>query len=76
MDITAQTRVGALLDAHPELEDPLIALVPAFAKLKKPIVVLRSDFEPAPLLAQVGQEGLLAACLREGSRYRTALRRA
>ncbi|MBI1752595.1 MAG: DUF1858 domain-containing protein [Acidobacteria bacterium] len=168
MDITAQTKVGALLDAHPELEDALIALVPAFVKLRNPIlratvakvatleqaarvggiplptlinglrqalgqapeapgaetlsraqealppwfsaeavartldvgeilaagghplaqakqalnahppgaiVVLISDFEPAPLLSLVEKEGLMAACVKAGSRYRTLLKR-
>lgn len=167
MDITAQTKVGALLDAHPELEEALIALAPAFAKLRNPIlratvakvatleqaarvggiplpdlvnglrralgqapsetgtsaasraqeawppwfssqavvaewevsqiltegghplarakqalnahppgaiVVLISDFEPAPLLSLVEKEGLTAACIRTGSRYRTLLK--
>lgn len=168
MDITPHTKLGALLDAHPELEDTLIAAVPAFVKLKNPIlratvaklatleqvakvgglplpdlidlirkavgqecgspieasvssvldawpawfrpqavvaelavaqilaegghplskakqilnghppgttVLLLSDFEPAPLLAQVRQEGWLAACLKHGDTYRTALRK-
>ena len=168
MEITPHTKVGALLDAHPEIEDTLIAAAPAFVKLKNPIlratvaklatleqaakvgglplpeliglirkalgqdgpvmegamtatiatewppwfretsvvahldvatilaegghplskakqslnahppgaiVELASDFEPAPLLAQVQQEGLLAACIKEGSAFRTALRR-
>lgn len=168
MDITPATKVGALLDAHPGLEDVLIGAVPAFAKLRNPllratvakvatleqaakvagvplpdlilrlrgalgqegpavgegapsqvleawpawfredgvtarlevaailaegghplakarqalaaeapgaIVVLRSDFEPAPLLALVRQEGWLAACVRCGAGFETALRR-
>ncbi len=169
MEITPHTKVGALLDAHPELEDRLIAAVPAFAKLRNPIlratvakvatleqaarvggiplpdlitllrrelgqaegpveaaapsqvedawpawfseaavvarleatqilaegghplarvkqalnahpagaiVLLASDFEPAPLLARVAQEGLQAACVRVGARFHTGLRRA
>lgn len=169
MDITPNTKVGALLDAHPELEDGLIALVPAFAKLKNPvlratvariatlehaakvggialpalighlrralgqaegcvpeasaslaedawpdwyqsqavvaelsvakvlgegdhpmavsrklltsspqgaIVVLSSDFEPAPLLEQMRAQGILAACVRQADGYRTALKMA
>lgn len=167
MEITAQTKVGALLDAHPELEAALIALVPAFVKLRNPIlratvakvatleqaarvggiplpalinrlrqtlgeapeepgaaassraqealppwfspqavmaewdvnqilaegghplarakqalnahppgaiVVLISDFEPAPLLSLVDKEGLMAACVRMGPRYKTLLK--
>lgn len=38
MQITPETKVGPLLDAHPELEDPLIAYVPAFDKLKNPVL--------------------------------------
>jgi hypothetical protein len=166
MEITALTKIGALLDAHPELEEPLIAFVPAFAKLRNPIlratvaklatlehaakmgevplptliaflcqqlgqtpgpvatssptetawpawyraedviaeldasallasgrhpmhsvrqalsserpgaiVVIKSDFEPAPLLDQMAKEGILAVCIKDGSTYRTCLRR-
>jgi len=38
MEIDGRTKVGALLDAYPELEEPLIELVPAFAKLKNPVL--------------------------------------
>lgn len=38
MDITPHTKVGALLDAHPELEEVLIQAVPAFVKLKNPVL--------------------------------------
>jgi hypothetical protein len=38
LEIDARTKVGALLDAYPELEEPLIELVPAFAKLKNPVL--------------------------------------
>lgn len=167
MDVTPHTKVGVLLDAHPEVEDVLIQAVPAFVKLKNPIlratvakvatleqaakvgglplpelmgliwkalgleagaapegasavmeawpnwyreeavqarldvnavlaegghplskakqalashppgavVLLQSDFEPAPLLALASKEGLLSACLRQGSTFLTALRR-
>jgi len=167
MNITPHTKVGALLDAHPELEDLLIQAVPAFVKLRNPIlratvakvatleqaakvgglplpelmgliwkalgqdagaategassvleawpswfreeavqarlevaailtegghplskakqalaahppgaiVLVQSDFEPAPLLALAGKEGLLSACLRQGPTFLTALRR-
>lgn len=36
--ITAETRVGALLEAWPELEETLIALSPRFEKLRNPIL--------------------------------------
>lgn len=38
MEIHAHTRVGALLEAHPELEDVLLALSPAFARLQNPVL--------------------------------------
>ncbi len=38
MQITPETKVGPLLDAHPELVAPLIAYVPAFDKLKNPVL--------------------------------------
>jgi hypothetical protein len=167
MEINALTRVGALLEAHPELEAPLIAFVPAFEKLRNPIlratvaklatleqaakvggiplpellaflhrtlgqtgplpeaaapgtpglrppwhqteavvaeldatallatgthplalvkqtlashvagaiVVVRSDFEPAPLLAQMTKDGYQVACWQEGAGFVTSLRK-
>ena len=36
--IDSSTRVAALLDRYPELEDVLIGLAPAFSKLKNPIL--------------------------------------
>lgn len=38
MDIHATTAVGPLLEAHPELEEVLIGLSPAFARLKNPVL--------------------------------------
>lgn len=38
MEIHAQTCVGPLLDAHPELEEVLHGLSPAFARLKNPVL--------------------------------------
>ena len=38
MTITPDTKVGALLDAYPELEELLIELAPPFAKLRSPIL--------------------------------------
>lgn len=169
MEINAHTKVGALLAAHPELEEPLIEWVPAFAKLRNPIlratvakvasleqaarvggvplprshtvpspmrlgleegpgkeaapsrtvevwpdwfhpekvvatldaaallqegghplaqvkkalaahpagsiVVLNSDFEPAPLLDQLSREGFQVTCIHNGGAFRTAIRR-
>lgn len=168
MDVTPHTRVGELLDAHPEIMEVLIAAIPAFDKLRNPIlratvakfatleqaakvggialpdlirlvqeaigsdgtdeaaemsapsllsalpdwfreadviaridvadllakgghplmeakralasgskgsiVVLESDFEPAPLLARAEKEGLTAVCCQEDALFRTLLR--
>ncbi len=38
MEIHAHTCVGPLLEAHPELEETLLALSPAFARLKNPVL--------------------------------------
>lgn len=38
LPIHPETKVGALLEAYPELEETLIACAPAFAKLKNPVL--------------------------------------
>lgn len=38
MNITPETRIGAFLEAHPHLQEPLIVRVPEFAKLRNPIL--------------------------------------
>jgi hypothetical protein len=38
MRLTPDTRVGALLDAHPDLLEALIERVPAFGKLRNPLL--------------------------------------
>ncbi|GAB4375269.1 MAG: hypothetical protein Kow0062_14100 [Acidobacteriota bacterium] len=38
LDITPETKVGELLDAHPELLDALLELSPAFGKLRNPVL--------------------------------------
>ena len=38
LQITPGTKIGELLDAYPELEDALVSWVPAFSKLKNPIL--------------------------------------
>lgn len=38
MEVTPETKVAALLDAYPELEDVLIKLAPPFKKLKNPLL--------------------------------------
>lgn len=37
-DINLQTRIAALLESYPELEDRLIELSPVFAKLRNPVL--------------------------------------
>lgn len=53
--ITPETKVGALLDAYPELEQVLIELAPAFKKLQNPI--LRKTIAKVATLRQVAQIG-------------------
>lgn len=54
-DITPETRVGALLDDRPELEEVLIALSPAFERLRNP--VLRRTVARVATLRQVARVG-------------------
>ncbi|MFV0538688.1 MAG: DUF1858 domain-containing protein [Dysgonomonas sp.] len=37
-DINLQTKIAALLESYPELEDKLIELSPVFAKLRNPVL--------------------------------------
>ncbi len=37
-DITPELKVGALLDAYPELEETLVGIAPPFAKLRNPLL--------------------------------------
>lgn len=53
--ITPQTRVGPLLDRHPELEAVLVALSPAYAALRNP--VLRRTVARVATLEQVARIG-------------------
>ncbi len=55
LDITPETRVGALLDAYPELEEELFGLSPAFKKLKNP--VLRKTVAKVTTLRQASRVG-------------------
>ena len=36
--VTPETKVGELLDAHPDLIDALVAIAPAFGKLRNPVL--------------------------------------
>lgn len=58
MEIDARTKVGALLSAHPELEEPLIEFVPAFARLRNPI--LRATVARLATLEQAARVGGVA----------------
>lgn len=53
--ITPETRVGELLEACPQLEETLVGIAPAFAKLKNPI--LRKTVARVATLAQAARVG-------------------
>lgn len=55
LDITPDTKVGALLDAYPSLEETLIEQAPAFGKLRNPI--LRKTVAKVATLCQAAQVG-------------------
>lgn len=56
--ITAETKVAALLDAYPELEEVLIGLAPPFKKLRNPI--LRRSVAKVASLRQAAAVGKLS----------------
>lgn len=56
-EITAGTKVAALLSEHPELEDLLISMSPAFVKLRNP--VLRRSVARVATLRQAAAVGRL-----------------
>lgn len=58
IEITPDTKVGALLDDYPELEDVLIEMAPVFKKLRNP--VLRKTVAKITALRQVAQIGKLS----------------
>jgi len=55
LEITPETRVGALLDAYPMLEDQLFTLSPAFQKLRNPL--LRKTVAKVTTLRQASRVG-------------------
>ena len=55
LPITPETKVGELLEAYPELEETLVAIAPAFSKLKNP--VLRRTVARVATLAQAARVG-------------------
>ena len=56
--ITPETKVGDLLDSYPELEETLVAMAPAFAKLRNP--VLRRTVARIATLEQAARVGGVA----------------
>jgi hypothetical protein len=66
--ITPETRVGALLDAHPELEATLIGIAPTFKALRNPVlrrtVAKVATLEQAARVAEMPVNELVRA-LRE-----------
>lgn len=66
--IEVATRVGELLDAHPELEDVLVSLSPAFEKLRHPMlrktVARVATLESAARVAGVDVAELITALRR------------
>jgi len=55
VEITPDTKVAALLDAYPELEEVLVGMAPAFAKLRNP--VLRRTVAKITSLRQAARVG-------------------
>lgn len=55
IDITPETRVGALLATYPEVEETLVAMSPEFRRLKNPI--LRRTLAKVANLRQVAKIG-------------------
>lgn len=55
LPIHPETKVGALLDAYPELEAVLISIAPAFEKLRNPI--LRRTVAKVATLEQAARIG-------------------
>lgn len=55
LPITPETKVGALLEAYPELEPALVEMAPAFAKLRNP--VLRRTIARVTTLATAAKVG-------------------
>lgn len=58
-DITPETKVAALLQHYPELEDVLIGMAPPFKKLKNPI--LRRSVAKVASLRQAAAVGRISA---------------
>ena len=59
LPINPETRVGALLEAYPGIDEVLISWVPAFAKLRNPM--LRKTVAKVATLEQAARIGALEA---------------
>jgi len=61
--ITPKTKIAELLDAYPHLEQPLIGYVPAFEKLRNPVlrrtVARITTLQQAAAIGGVSAEGLI-----------------
>ncbi len=55
IEITPETRVGEFLEAYPQLEEELVTLAPAFAKLRNPM--LRKTIARITTLRQAAKVG-------------------
>jgi len=68
MIITPKTKIYDLLEAHPEVEDELIRMVPAFSKLKNPLLRRTigkvTSLQQAAIVGNVPLENIIS-CLRE-----------
>ena len=58
LPITPETKVGDLLESYPQLEETLVAMAPAFAKLRNP--VLRRTVARVATLEQAARVGGVA----------------
>ena len=57
INISPDTKIGAMLDAYPQLEEVLLAMSPSFSKLKNP--VLRRTVAKVATVRQVARVGNL-----------------
>ena len=70
-DITAETKIAALLKHYPGLEDHLIGMAPPFKKLKNPI--LRRSVAKVASLHQAAAVGRLPVPLRYATYFNSAI---
>ena len=71
-DINLQTKIAALLESYPELEDKLIELSPVFAKLRNPVlrktVAKVTSIQQAAAIAGISAPSLVIE-LRKGAGF-------